>query len=81
LQEKQKAINRLVGWLILNFNRYKIKTAPGGSRNAELSANIESLLNSISNSEETVSICLPILLKTILQTDFKLRELLLKSKD
>jgi hypothetical protein len=41
LETKQQTITRLVQWMILNFNRFKVKTSPGGSRNAQLSTNIE----------------------------------------
>jgi hypothetical protein len=41
LETKQQTITRLVQWMILNFNRFKVKTSPAGSRNAQLSTNIE----------------------------------------
>jgi hypothetical protein len=65
--------------MILNYCGNKSKTSPAGSRIYLLSQNVEQLLNKVSASEEAVSLCLPILMKTILKADFKLRELISKS--
>ena len=63
----------------MNYSGNKSKTSPSGSRIYTLSQNVEQLLNKVSASEEAVTNCLPILMRTILQADFKLRELISKS--
>ena len=65
--------------MIMNYSGNKSKTSPSGSRIYTLSQNVEQLLNKVSSSEEAVTKCLPILMRTILQADFKLRELISKS--
>ena len=69
----------LIKWIILNSGGGKFKSSPSGSRIFTLSTNIESLLGKISASESSVSIALPILMKTILEADFKLRDLIHES--
>jgi len=69
----------MIQWMIMNYCGNKSKTSPSGSRIYTLSQNVEQLLTKASASDEAVSLCLPILMKTILQADFKLRELISKS--
>jgi len=76
---KEALLHKLIQWMILNYSGNKTKTSPSGSRIFTLSQNVEQLLNKVSASEEAVAKCLPILMRTILQADFKLRELISKS--
>ena len=78
-QHKEALLHKLIQWMILNYSGNKTKTSPSGSRIFSLSQNVEQLLNKVSASEEAVAKCLPILMRTILQADFKLRELISKS--
>jgi hypothetical protein len=78
-QRKDTLLQLLIQWMILNYCGNKSKTSPSGSRINALSANVEQLLNKVAASDQAVSLCLPILMKTILQADFKLRELISKS--
>ena len=78
-QQKEALLQKLIQWMIMNYSGNKSKTSPSGSRIFTLSQNVEQLLNKVSASEEAVTKCLPILMRTILQADFKLRELISKS--
>ena len=71
---KEKLFGDLINWLILNYSGSKTKTSPVGSRIYQLSANVEALLAKVT-SEPAVSLALPLLMRSILSTDFKLREL------
>lgn len=78
-EAKVDVFTKLIQWIILNYSASKIKSSPAGAKIFELSQNIEGLLSKVSVSEKAVSMCLPILMKTILKADFKLRDLIHQS--
>lgn len=71
---KERLFSDLINWLILNYSGSKTKTSPVGSRIYQLSANVEALLAKVT-SDPAVSLALPLLMRSILATDSKLREL------
>ena len=73
--QKEGLFSQLIKWIVFNYSNNKTKGAPAGQRIFTLSSNIEQLLGKLSVSQEAVSICLPILMKTILLADSKLRDL------
>ena len=75
-ERKEIVVKKLIQWMILNYYGSKSKTSPVANRIYTLSMGLEDLLGRISASEKTVSLSLPILMKTILSVDFKLRDLI-----
>jgi hypothetical protein len=75
-ERKEIVVKKLIQWMILNYYGSKSKTSPAANRIYTLSMGLEDLLGRISASEKTVSLSLPILMKTILSVDFKLRDLI-----
>jgi hypothetical protein len=73
-------IGSLIDWTFINYSNLKGKNSPAGTRIYTLSVNLEILLSKISLSDDAVSQCLPILMKSVLKTDKALRELVKHNK-
>lgn len=69
------SIEKFVNWIFLNYSGSKNKNSPSGLRSNILSTKLEALISKVSESEDAVATCLPLLMKSVLTTDFKLRDL------
>ena len=78
--EKKGIVKSLINWLFMNYAGQKGKQSPTGSRSQNLCVKLENLLYRLSESEAAVSECLPVLMKSVLITDNKLRELVRKNE-
>lgn len=73
-------VSSIIQWLLFNYTGNKNKSTPSGLRIHTLSTELETLVNKVSSSDEAVSLCLPILMKQILSSDYKLRDLISNNK-